>query len=95
MPMISKRIKYPSQPHWITSGILVAIHERDKCKKQDNHIHNKRMRNRVLTLVRNSERKFYINAIEQNKKSPKELWNNIKEFCPNKKIQYPSRLTII
>ena len=94
MPMISKRVKYPSQPKWITSDILVAMHERDKYKKQGNHIHYKRMRNGVLTLVRNSKKKFYINTIEQNKKSPKELWKNNKELCPNKKIKRPISLKI-
>ena len=70
MPIISKRVKHPTQPKWITSDIFAAMHRRDKYKKQNNHIEYKIWRNRVLRLVRNSKKKFYINSIEQNKNSP-------------------------
>ena len=82
MPIISKRAKHPTQPKWITTDILAAMHKWDKCKKQNNHVEYKIWRNRVLRLVRNSKKKFYINSIEQNKNSPEELWKHVKELCP-------------
>ena len=71
MPIISKRVKHPTQPKWITTDIL------QRCIKGTNTRSKTIMlsiwRNRVLRLVRNLKKKFYINSIEQNKNSPKEL----------------------
>ena len=94
MPIISKRVKHPTQPKWITTDILAAMHKRDKYKKQNNHVEYKIWRNRVLRLVRNSKKKFYINSIEQNKNSPKELWKHVKELCPSTKLKNPISLQI-
>ena len=73
MPIISKRVKHPTQPKWITTDILAVMHKRDKYKKQNNHVEYKIWRIRVLRLVRNSKKFFYINSMEQIKNSPKEL----------------------
>ena len=94
MPIISKLGKQPAQPKWIITGILAAMRKRDRYKKENNHVEYKIWRNKVLRQVRNSKKKFYINSIEQNKNSLKELWKHVKELCPNTKLKTPISLQI-
>ena len=94
MPIISKRVKHPTQQKWIATDISAAMHKRDKYKKQNNHVEYKIWQNSVLRLVRDSKKNFYINSIAQNKNSPKEFWKHVKELCPNTKLKNPNNFQI-
>jgi hypothetical protein len=94
MPIVQKRVKHAIQPSWINEEIKNAMHTRDFLKKTNNHMEYKIWRNRVVRLTKAAKKKFYVEAIESNKKNPTVLWRHMKGICPGKKDKAPEMLHI-
>ena len=56
MPIIQKRVKRSQQPKLMNKEIKFAIHTRNYMKKRHNFIQYKIWRNRVVNLIRSSEK---------------------------------------
>ena len=78
MPIVRKKVRRDSQPNWINDKIRSAIQTRDFHKKKNNFTEYKSWRNKVVQLIKCAKKKFYIEAIETNKKHPKILWKHLK-----------------
>ena len=94
MPIKQKRVKHQISPPWMNSTIRNAMAFRDKLKKMKNFSLYKIWRNKVCNLIKYAKRNFYINALNKNKRTPKELWNHLKQVCPNKVDKFPSLLLV-
>ena len=70
-------MKRDSQPQWFTDEIKHAIRKRNEYHMQKRFDEFKTQRNKVQTLIRQSKRNFYNNAVSNNK-STSSLWKNIK-----------------
>ncbi len=78
---ITKWVKYDKQPEWMADDILQAISTRDKHVKDKDFENYKLQQNKVVSLIRNSKREYYIHMIEQSK-GDRTLWTYIKELNP-------------
>ena len=94
MPVVQKKVKHSNQPNWISSEIKNAMYTRDFLKKAKNHAEYKIWRNKVVNLIKGAKRKFYVEAIESNKRNPTVLWRHMKGICPDKQKKGPDMLQV-
>jgi hypothetical protein len=94
MPIIQKKVKHSIQPSWINEEIKNAMYTRDFLKKTNNHAEYKLWRNKVVRLTKKAKKRFYIEAIESNKRNPTVLWRHMKGICPGKKDKAPDILQV-
>ena len=80
MPIVTKRIKRPTQPSWITKDIRVAMNTRDNAKKKKDEAVYKLWRNKTTVLIREAKNNFYSESINRYKTNPKMLANVFKEL---------------
>ena len=79
-PLRKRRVKRMCQPGWINADILDAIKTRDYFKRQADVINFKIWRKKVKALVLYSKQKYYNNLVNNNAKSPRQLWKHLKEI---------------
>lgn len=94
MPIVQKKVKRNRQPKWMNQEIQDAIHTRDFLKKTQNTELYRVWRNKVVSLIREAKKNFYVEAIESNKKNPTVLWQHLKDVCPDKQEKSPNILQI-
>ena len=63
-PLVTKRIKRPNQPEWITKNILLAINKRANSKKNKDELNYKYWRNEVTKLIRDAKTGYYSELIK-------------------------------
>ena len=78
--MKKKRVKYDTQPKWLTSELLELIKSRDqKLKKAkysnlpEDWLDLKRTKNKVTAAIRSAKKKFFHQSFEENGNNPKKL----------------------
>ena len=81
-PITIKRVKRHQQPGWYTDEIKQARITRDKYKHKKDWDQYKMWRNKCISIVRNSKRSFFSNAIKD-KKDAKYLWQGLKIVINN------------
>lgn len=94
-PLKTQRVKYKTQPDWITSEILDAMKERDNHKKHGNIEEYKALRNNIATLINLAKKSTYENKIETGKDYPKSIWKIFKEFGASSKHKNNSNNDIL
>ena len=94
-PLKQKRVKFLSQPNWLTQDIKDAIRMRDSIDKKTNFASYKTVRNKVTYMIKSAKRDFYNNAVKQNT-DPKFLWKNMRDITGNssKNIFIPKSIFI-
>ena len=87
MPLIKKRVKYDTQPKWLTSELLELIKSRGrklmkaKCSNlSDDWMDFKGTKNKVTSDIRSAKRKFFHQSFTENGNNPKKLWSIIKHL---------------
>ena len=80
LPIVTKRIKRPTQPPWITKDIRVAMNTRDNAKKKKHEAEYKFWRNKTTFLIREAKNNIYSESIKRYKTNPKMLANVFKEL---------------
>ncbi len=83
LPWKEKWVKYDRQQEWMTDHILQAISTRDKYVKDKDFENYKLWQNKVVSLIRNSKREYYIHMIEQSKGDSKRFWAYINKLNPS------------
>ena len=63
-------------------------------EKRHDFIHYKIWWNRVVNLIRSSEKEFYQEAIQSNKINPSILWKHLKRVCPDEQPKALNSLNI-
>jgi len=84
--------RYARDP-WITTDILKDMKKRDRLfKKRDKKEEYKRLRNEIVKKVRNAEREFTANRINESWNNIKEQWKTLKKVInkTNDKTGIPS-----
>ena len=71
LPLVTKRIKRPKQPEWITNNILLAINKRENAKKNKDEHNYKYWRNEATKLLRDAKKEYYSESIKLYKNDPK------------------------
>ena len=85
-----KEIKLQAKP-WITPGIINSITRRDKLlrlyiktneqnRKQELHRQYKTLRNKIVTLIRNSKKLHFQNYFTENSQDIRKTWTGIKNI---------------
>ena len=85
-----KELKLQAKP-WITPGIQKLTKRRDKLlrlyiktsetnRKEEIHTEYKQLRNKIVTLIRNSKKKHFQNYFTENAKDIKKTWTGIKNI---------------
>ena len=72
----------------------MAILERNYCKSKGDHDRYKLLRNKTASLIKESKREFFNEAIKENK-NPKIIWKNLKEISNlnhNENILFPQKI---
>ena len=88
--LTKKEVRLQKRP-WITNGILISMKNRDKTYKEfikekdpalRNTLHTryKRMRNLIISLIRNSKKDYYSFYFEQHKSNVKKTWEGIRDI---------------
>ena len=83
-------MKLQAKP-WITPGILTLIKRRDKLlrlyiktnetnRKEELHTEYKQLRNKIVTLIRNSKKQYFQEYFTENAKDIKKTWTGIKNI---------------
>ena len=82
MQLKKKRVKYDTQPKWLTSELLELIKSRDnklnKAKYSnlpEDWLDLKREKNKVTAAFRSAKKKFFHHSLEENRNNPKQLWS--------------------
>lgn len=85
-PFRDMKIRQHTEP-WMTSEILDGIRKRDellsiynKDKKENYHKEFCKQRNQVQRDIKRAKEEFIAGKIEENKKSPKKLWQHLKSL---------------
>ena len=98
LPLVTKRIKRPKQPEWISNNILLAINKRENAKKNKDEQNYKYRRNEATKLIRDAKNELYSESIKLYKYDPKklckvfnELNNKCNFFKNNKTITYENK----
>ena len=79
-PLRRKRIKYTSNPAWLTNEIRLEMQKRDTLKKTKQFEEYKKQRNKVLTLVRKSKKTYFNQIISNHNSKVISIWRAINEF---------------
>ena len=85
-----REIKLQQKP-WITSGILKSMAKRDiiykDFAKEKNPVFKERLgsiyrsyRNLIVTLLRNSKKKYHTDYFEEHKRNMKKTWDGIRDL---------------
>ena len=69
MPIKQKRVKHYKNPPWMSSDIRHAMALRDLLKKLKNYAQYKIWRNKVCNMIKSAKKRFYVDALNKNKKS--------------------------
>ena len=98
LPLVTKRIKRPKQPEWISNNILLAINKRENAKKNKDEQIYKYWRNEATKLIRDAKKEYYSESIKLYKNDSKKLCkvfnelNNKSNFSNNiKTITYENK----
>ena len=59
LPLVTKRIKRPKQPEWISNNILLAINKRENAKKNKDEQNYEYWRNEATKLIRDAKKEYY------------------------------------
>ena len=78
--LVTKRIKRPKQPEWISNNILLAINKRENAKKNKDEPNYKYWRNEPTKLIRDAKKEYYSESIKLYKNDPKKLCNVFNEL---------------
>ena len=78
-PNKTKRVKRETQPEWFNNDIKEASKKRDIYHKQKNWKQYKYWRNKTNTLIKDSKKKLFSNAIQENKPNNM-LWKHVKKL---------------
>jgi hypothetical protein len=73
LPKVSKRVKRPTQPGWLTADIRKSMKHRDNAKKQGKFEEYKLHRNRTTAMIREAKHKYYKEYVLDNKDNPTKL----------------------
>ena len=84
VPLKQHRVKYKTQPQWISPEILDAIKCRDRHKSIGNENEYKLWRNKVIKLIQKSKKDQYQTFIENNKKNPSSVYKIFREVGAGK-----------
>lgn len=94
-PYKSKNLtkKWHRKP-WIDKNVTELIFKRDtafkvaKLSRQEKDILTyKKLRNQVVTQIKNNKRRYYEQNVDKNKRDSKKLWKSLKELIGDKKIE--------
>ena len=89
-PQKTKRVKHTLQPNWYNSDIAEAGKKRDFFHKRKDMANYKYWRNKTKSLISQSKKSFYSEAINVKKQNPKYLWKHLHDLTnKNKKHQNP------
>ena len=64
LPLVTKRIKRPKQPEWISNNILLAINKRENAKENKDEQNYKYWRNKATKLIRDARKEYYSESIK-------------------------------
>ena len=78
-PKRKRRVKNKDLPKWLNGDIISNMKIRDKYKKLKLFSEYKKQRNRVLTMVRSAQHKYYKNLLKHNP-DLKTLWKVMNEI---------------
>ena len=98
LPLVTKRIKRPQQPEWITNNILLAINKRENAKKIKDANNYKYWRNAITKLIRDAKKKYYSESDKLYKNDPKRLCkvfnelSNKSNFLNIKTLTYKNKI---
>ena len=79
-PLRRKRVKYESNPAWLTPEIRSEMKKRDALKKAKRFDDYKKQRNKVLTLVRKAKKMYFEKLVSSNNSKIISIWRAINEF---------------
>ena len=79
-PQKTKRVKHTLQPHWYNSDIAEAGKKRDFFHKRKDMTNYKYWRNKTKSLISESKKSFYSEAINVKKQNPKYLWKHLHDL---------------
>ena len=79
-PQVTLRVKKLTQPKWMTSDILRAMHKRDNAKKMGKVIEYKQLRNHTTQLIKTTKSNHCKESIQTCKNNPRMLSNIFKEL---------------
>lgn len=79
-PLRRKRVKYESNPAWLTDEIRSEMKKRDTLKKAKLFVEYKKQRNRVLTLVRKAKKIYFEKLVSNYNSKTVSIWRAINEF---------------
>ena len=87
-PWREKRVKYATQPPWMSNAVIKRLHSRDRLLKVARNSDNssdwayyREARNKAVSALRSAKREFYKNAFDENRNNPKATWNTIKTLA--------------
>ena len=86
LPLVTKRIKRPQQPEWITNNILLAINKRENAKKIKDENNYKYWRNATTKLIRDAKKKYYSESVKLYKNDPKDCVKYLMNLAANPTI---------
>ena len=86
-PWRTKHVAWVNQAPWITPAVIKQLQFRDAFLKKFRRHRNpsvwadyKKARNKVVGMLRNIKRKFYVSKLEQNENDTKGTWKIIKSI---------------
>ena len=83
LPLVTKRIKRPKQPEWITNNILLAINKRENAKKNKDEHNYKYWRNEVTKLIRVQRKNIIRNQFNSTKTTRKNCLRYLMNLATN------------
>ena len=79
-PLRRKRVKYESNPSWLTNNIRSEMKKRDDLKKAKLFDEYKKQRNKVLNLVRKAKKAYFNKLVSNYNSKTISIWRAINEF---------------
>ena len=94
-PLVRMSRKQFKHKPYITKGILVSIHHKNKLLKKYlehgtaiNEINYKRFRNKLVNIIKKSEENYHRSLISKYNNNNKQLWKCFGKMLNNKKIKH-------
>ena len=94
-PIKSHRVKYKTQPEWLSPDILDAMKTRDRHKSLGNENDYKYWRNKVNKLIKEGKKNQYQNFIENSKNKPSSIYKLFQEVGAGKGCKKQSNISYV
>ena len=84
LPIKKKRVKYPSQPEWLSQEIKQAMKTRDIYASNKDLDRWRLWKNKVNKLISKAKSSYYLTLLSSNKSDPRTFWKFLNELVPKK-----------